>query len=217
MTELLTITDIIPDPREPDLCRIKSGRHLVGRIRRGDVEHMRLAVGMPLGPDTLAELEVCQQRAALRLRAIRSLSRAAASRQRLAARIATHAASTEELEAVLDELAADGLLDDEATATRIAEEKLRAGPIGARALSATPRRRGFEPALVEQIVATLLGNRDEYADAHEAAEYAMRSLRHLPQETATRRLAARLARKGFSEEAITQAIQIPPSPLDSSP
>lgn len=206
MAEPLTITAITADPREPDLRAIKAGRRFIARVRRRDIEHLSLAVGTPIDSDTQAALERCQQRASLRLRAIRSLSRAAASRQRLFARLAEQAEDPETLDEILDELATDGLLDDRATATRIAEEQLRTSPVGRAALCATLQRRGFERDLVEQIVADLLGGRDEYADAKEAAEVAMRSLRHLPPDTAARRLAARLGRKGFSEDAITEVI-----------
>ncbi|MDP6986666.1 MAG: RecX family transcriptional regulator, partial [Phycisphaerales bacterium] len=199
MGDSLIITAITADPREPDLRYIKVGRQVVARVRRSDVEGLALEVGGQLDPDTLAELACCQRRTMLRLRAIRSISRAAASRQRLVDRLTPHASNMDELESVLDELAAEGLLDDHATATQIAEEILRSGPLGARALSAKLSRRGFESCVVEQIIEDLSAGRDEYADAREAAAIAMRSLRHLPPNTATRRLAARLARRGFSE------------------
>jgi SOS response regulatory protein OraA/RecX len=206
MADPRTITAITADPREPDLRRIKMDRRIIARIRRRDVDRMGLAVGTPLDEPMLASLDRCEQRATLRVRAIRSLSRAAASRQRLATRLSAHATSHEQLEDVLNELVADGLLDDHMTATRMTEETLRAGPVGARALSVKLQRRGFETSLVERIVAEQLGERDEYADAMDAARTAMRSLRNLPPDTATRRLAARLARKGFSEETIAEVI-----------
>jgi SOS response regulatory protein OraA/RecX len=215
VADSLIITAITADSREPDLRHIKVGRQLVARVRRSDVEQLALDVGGQLDPDTLAELACCQQRSMLRLRAIRSISRAAASRQRLVDRLTPHASTTDELEAVLDELAADGLLDDHATAVQIAEETIRNGPVGAEALSAKLHRRGFDLLLVERVVADVLECRDEFADAHEVAKTAMQSLRHLPPDTATRRLAARLARKGFSEDAVSHAIHsCSPTSLD---
>jgi len=207
MASPTTITAITADPKEPDMRRITSNRTIIARIRHGDVDRMGLRVGLPIDASMVATLDRCAQHAALRLRAIRSLSRAAASRQRLRERLSPHAANASQLEIVLDELIAEGILDDTATATRIAAETLRGGPIGSRGLAAKLQRRGFAATLVDHIVAEQLGSRDECADALEAAKTAMASLATLPPDTVTRRLAARLARKGFSSDAIIHAVQ----------
>ena len=207
MVDTRLITAIKADPREPDLRKIQSGSKVIGRIRRQDVESLQLAVHDELDASMLDAIAACARRVALRLRAIRSLSRAAASRQRLATRLAPHADNFEQVTTILDELEQDGLLDDAVAADQIAQEVLRRGPIGTYKLTAMLRSRGFAGDLSRSVAAKYLDDRDELADAMEAAQKAARGLDRLPPETARRRLIGRLARKGFSASVVRETVE----------
>jgi regulatory protein len=206
MADFVCITAIKADAREPNLRKIHSGSKVIGRIRRQDVDALQLAVHDELDPSMLDAIAACDRRVALRLRAIRSLSRAAASRQRLATRLAPHADNFEQVTAILDELEQDGLLDDAVAADQIAQEVLRRGPIGTYKLTSLLRSRGFGGDLSRSVAAKYMSDRDELADALEAAGKAARGLDRLPLDTARRRLTGRLARKGFSAGVVRETV-----------
>lgn len=212
MADIRLITAITADPREPSIRKIYSGSKVIGRVRRQELEALQLSVHDELDASMLDAIAACDRRVSLRLRAIRSLSRAAASRQRLASRLAPHADNYEQVNAILDELEQDGLLDDAAAADQIAQEVLRQGPIGTYKLTAMLRSRGFDGELSRTVAAKYLSDRDELADAIEAARKAVRGLDRLPLDTARRRLTGRLARKGFSAGVVRETVNQTLSP-----
>ncbi len=203
---MLRITAIAPDPKEPDLRVIRSGRRRMARVRHVDIDALGLRVGETLSEPLLERLAVAERRAALRVRAVRSLSRAAASRRTLAARLARHG-TEQEVQQVLDELTADGVLNDAQMAAQLVTETLRREPVGSRRLLQSLQRKGFDQDLSARVVAEAMQDRDGRRDVAEAAARAARGLHHLPHETATRRLAGRLARRGFDADEIRDAIR----------
>lgn len=205
MDECDFITSMTADPKAPDLRRIRVGKRRIATIRRQDVDTLGLSVGDPLTQTLLDTLDRLDRLAALRLRAIRSLSRAAASRRRLESRLYRHGEPADIAE-VLDQLIVDGILDEHATARQIAGEAMRREPVGRRKLEALLRSRGFEREATDEAVAQALCDRDPMEDAMEAGRRAARGLSHLPRETAVRRMTGRLARRGFDYEAVKRAI-----------
>ena len=100
----------------------------------------------------------------LKARALRLLARRDCTRQELAQRLAPHAADEAELEAVLDECARRGWLDE----ARALEAHLhrRAGERGLALLQAELRARGFgDEVLLEQAAARLRATEAERAQA----------------------------------------------------
>ncbi len=206
MTDVACITAITADPREPDLRRIQAAGRCVARIRHVDVDAMRLRVGDPLNASLLAGLEAADRRAALRVRAIRSLSRAAASRKKLESRLARHG-TEDDIAQVLDNLTADGIVDDVLAAAQLVTETLRREPVGRTKLLQMLTSRGFGQDVSERVVDDALRDRDGRQDLSEAATRAARGLHGLPRDTAARRLAGRLGRRGFDEDAVAEAIR----------
>jgi len=199
------ILSIQPDRKEPDLRIVTVTEAGAFRIRRTDVESMHLNAGDPVAQDLVLALEAEHRRTDLRVRAIRSLSRAAASRGRLATRLQAHG-SDEDIALVLDQLEQDGLLDDAALAAQIVAEILRRQPAGRPMLRAALARRGISPDLADDTLDRVLGPRDQAADAEVAADRAMRGLESLPRDVAMRRLAARLGRRGFDEHTVAAVL-----------
>jgi len=167
---------------------------------------MRLRVGDPLNASLLAGLEAADRRAALRVRAIRSLSRAAASRKKLESRLARHG-TEDDIAQVLDNLTADGIVDDVLAAAQLVTETLRREPVGRTKLLQMLTSRGFGQDVSERVVDDALRDRDGRQDLSEAATRAARGLHGLPRDTAARRLAGRLGRRGFDEDAVAEAIR----------
>ncbi|MDP7029881.1 MAG: RecX family transcriptional regulator [Phycisphaerales bacterium] len=206
MADSPCITSVTADPREPDLRLVHCGDRCVARVRRIDVETLGLRVGEPLDASRRGQLELAGRRVALRLRAIRSLSRAAASRARLESRLATHG-TEEDIGIVLDGLAEDGILDDARAAAQLVVETLRKEPVGRARLMQMLTSRGFTQDHAAHAVDAAMQDRDGHHDLEEATRRAARGLKGLPREVAARRLAGRLARRGFDEDAVAEAIR----------
>ena len=206
MTDRPTITAIIASPKEPELRRIRAGRTTLATIRHSDVDRLQLCVGDEIDADMLDTLTQLDRRASLRLRAIRSLSRAHATRHQLAGRLGRTDAPPEDIDAVLDDLTQEGMLDDRHAATQLIEEALRRSPTGEAALLERLMRRGIDDHTARQAVHEAMSSRDPAHDALQAGTDIMRTLGHTTPDIAARRLAGRLARRGFSPEIVESTV-----------
>ena len=200
------VTHIEPDPKEPDLRVISTTDRGRLTVRNRDIDESELREGDTLSSDDWDDLTRRHQITLLRLRAIRSLSRAPASRARLTARLTEHG-TLDEIDRALDELESDGILNDAAFAAQIVKERLRKQPVGRDGIAQTLKKRGIAEAIIEETMQALIDCRDQRADAEAAADMAMRGLENLPVDTAARRLAGRLARRGFDEETIMEVVK----------
>jgi len=206
VVDRIIITAIDADPTEPELRFVRAGRQTLGRVRRHLIDELALRVGDAVDDATRSALADAHRLTDLRVKAIRSLSRAAASSARLAARLARGGGDAHEIESVIAELKYEGILSDEDTARRIATDALRKSPVGRAHLAALLLRRGFDETTLERVLNAVLETQDEHRDALRAAERCLRGLHALPREVAARRLSGRLARRGFSEDAIAEAV-----------
>jgi regulatory protein len=135
--------------------------------------------------------------AGLRERALRLLARREYARAELARKLAAHAESAEEVDAVLDSLASRGLVSD----ARYAEMCVhaRAARFGDARLAQVMRAAGVDEALVNEALA---GAKDELARGREVwrRRYGAAGV---PSDAAERaRQMNFLARRGFSGETI---------------
>ncbi|MDR1934875.1 MAG: recombination regulator RecX [Candidatus Accumulibacter sp.] len=138
----------------------------------------------------------------LRERALRLLARREHARGELARKLAAHAASAAEIDAVLDDLAACSLLSD----ARYAEMRLRArgARFGNARLAQELRAAGVGGELVDD---TLAGAEDELARAVEVwrRKYGAAGV---PADAAGRaRQAGFLMRRGFSGETVRRVLR----------
>lgn len=102
------------------------------------------------------------------------------------------------IEAVIERLTRAGLLNDHEFARYWIENRLTFNPRGVRALRHELRQKGLSDA----VIAEALAGFDEEAVAHQAAKSAARRLAHLAPADFCRKLAAYLARRGFSYPVI---------------
>ncbi|MDR0578602.1 MAG: recombination regulator RecX [Candidatus Accumulibacter sp.] len=138
----------------------------------------------------------------LRERALRMLARREHARAELARKLAAHAGSAEEIDAVLDDLASRRLLSDE----RYVETRLRArgARFGNARLARELRAAGVDGALAD---GALAGAGDETARALEVWRRKYGSA-GVPADAAGRaRQANFLARRGFSSETICRVLR----------
>ncbi len=122
-------------------------------------------------------------------------------RRELQAKLAQRGFPTDETDAVLDRLTAQGYLDDRKTALAFVEKRLERGAEGKLRLRAELEKRGAPSEAVSEALAALAPD-DDRAPAREAAE---RWFRLHPRGEAAA-LARHLARKGFTRRAIVAAL-----------
>lgn len=134
--------------------------------------------------------------------ALRSLGRRAASRHDLDRTLERRGVEADVRETVLDRLVEEGYLDDEQLARDLAERLRERKGMGERGVAAELRRRGLDPAVLDEP-----DRDDELERAIEVAADRRRRMHGLDDETAERRLAGFLQRRGFGGGAVRIAIE----------
>jgi regulatory protein len=118
----------------------------------------------------------------------------------------------EPVERILAELRRRGLIEDRRFALRFARELLTRGPCGERFIRRKLRRRGIEPAIIDETLSELAI--DEVELVRTAVRLKLPSLDGLAPETAARRLFSHLERRGFpgrlAREAALRLLRDPP-------
>ncbi len=103
---------------------------------------------------------------------------------------------------VIARLEAVGLLDERATAGRIVRTELRKAAASERLLKMKLRREGVTDAVASAVVAETLAEVDLQAEVEAEARRWLERRPGLDAETAKRRLAGRLARRGFGGDVV---------------
>lgn len=134
--------------------------------------------------------------------ALRALGRKAASRRELDRALERRDVEPEVRDAVLDRLEGEGLVDDAQLARDTAERLRERKHMGERGIAAELRKRGLDPDELDDT-----GRDDELQRAIDAASERRRRLGSLDDETAERRLAGWLQRRGFSGGTVRIAIE----------
>jgi regulatory protein len=177
----------------------------VGSIPDRLVEERGLARGQELDETELAEL-----RAAARIgEAVTVANRFLAHRPRSSAevrsRLRRERFDPEVIDACLEELERQGLLDDRRFAAMWVENRVTFSPRSTRSLEQELRQKGIDRGLAEETVA----DTDTGGDADLALQAGRRRLHamsRLDEETFKRRMGGFLARRGFNYEAASAAI-----------
>lgn len=134
--------------------------------------------------------------------ALRALGRKGASRRELDRTLERRDVEPEVRAAVLDRLEDEGLVDDAQLARDTAERLRERKHMGERGVAAELRRRGLDPDELDDA-----DRDDELQRAIDAATERRRRLGSLDDETAERRLAGWLQRRGFSGGTVRIAIE----------
>jgi regulatory protein len=185
------------DPAEPEGAAGSGASRHGARGRSGH----RARGGTPDRDDHGALLEPVDEETARSI-ALRALGRRGASRLELDRTLAKRDVEPEVRAAVLDRLVDERYLDDEQLARDEAERLRSRKQLGERGIAAALRQRGLDPAVLDEP-----DGDDELERAVEAAADRRRRMGSLDDETAERRLAGWLQRRGFSGGAVRIAIE----------
>lgn len=137
--------------------------------------------------------------------ALRKLDARACSRAELVAAMVGRGFRTEVAEEVVARLEAVGLVDDQAYADALVRSRFAATGTSGRALCDTLSRKGLGADVIERAVAQI-DRDDEEARADDLVARRRRSLQGVSRQTAYRRLASMLARKGYSPSVASAAV-----------
>jgi len=200
------VTGLDPDPRRPAAVRVhEDGAHAF-TVAREAAARLGLVVGRELDLGLRHALqEAADTEAALRA-ALRLLGARAHAVAELGRRLGRKGHQPAAVQAVLERLAADGLLDDAAFARSFVERGAGRGRGPAR-LRRDLLARGVARADIDAALgAWLARSGEEPAPPRELLERRARALAGLPAPMRRRRLLAFLARRGYRGAAARRAV-----------
>ena len=172
-------------------------------MRRGSRRATGSAGDGPLNPDLAGEPAAGSPEAApgdpeavARNLCLRALTGAPKTRQQLADLLAGRGVPDDAAETVLDRFTEVGLIDDAAFARAWVSSRQAGRGLARRALSAELRAKGVDPEVAAEAVEAV-DDDDERAAARRLVDRKLPGMRRLDRTTASRRLVAMLARKGY--------------------
>lgn len=185
------------------------GRRIAGRVSAHEARSLGLEAGRTLDEDASRALVRATLAVQARRRAVRWLAARPLTRRQLATRLRRMGLDTDQIESLTDDLASIGLIDDEAFARRYAEGRLLRGGVGPRRLQADLAARGVDRVTTERVLRDVTADTDEADEAIRVAcaRAARPSFAALDAQTAARRLAGFLQRRGFSADACRKALR----------
>lgn len=183
---------------------------LDGEFALGIDEGILLKAGLRIG-DTISEDEVERLRTEdERFRAREAAFRLLKYRQRSVAemreRLGEKGFLSAVIEEVIEDLLAEGYLDDTEFATLFAEDLLTRKNIGPLRLRAELNKKQVPDRIINTTIEQMYRKYDEQDLARQAASKKMATLRRVDKETAYRRLTGYLARRGFHWDVINEVI-----------
>ncbi len=162
-----------------------------------------LQVGQSLTPSQIQALRAADERARALQIAGRLLARRPRSRAELAQRLQRRGFAAALVAALLDELQAQGWLDDAAFARQWVENRLAFRPRGRARLRAELRAKG----VAEEHITAALAEVDDEALAFAVARRALPRYQGLPWPVFARRLGGYLSRRGFPAAVVREVLQ----------
>ncbi len=168
--------------------------------------------GEALPPDPRADAEADPE-AVARAIVLRQLTLGPRSRAQLEEKLRSRGCPESAAEAVLDRLTEVGLVDDQAYAHMMVNAQTQRRGLARRALSHELRRKGIDDEAIADAIAQI-NPADEEERARELVTKKLRTLHGLDADVQKRRLAAMLARKGYSSSMSRRVIR---EELDRAP
>jgi regulatory protein len=165
-----------------------------------EIEERSKAAGQR--PDKDDKIFVRAKNAAYRLLTYRPRSRA-----ELRKKLQDKAFDAIVIDAVLDDLARLGYVNDRQFAEQFASCRIRLRGLGKRRVERELGNKGIERQIVSETLARIFEGDTENETAKKAAERKLSSLKSVDRETRYRRLAGFLERRGFSYEIIRNIIK----------
>lgn len=202
------LDDIQPHPKDPNYRRLSVNGRAIAQLSLSEVNELKLTAAMPWNRELYDRIEAVLRRAALRRKALQILGRRAYSRATLRAKLVEQVeADATVVDALLSDLESEGWLNDEALADSILHELTRTRPAGPRLIEAQLTRHGIDGSTIDNVRAVAEEQESPADAARRFASQELKKLKNLPLQTAARRLAGRLHRRGFDEETITATLE----------
>ena len=199
------ITAIELQQRHKNRCSIYIDRDFFCGVNQETVVRLKLKPGQAVKPEELKRIVDQDEEIRAREICLRALEVRARSRQELAERMNRRGVEDAVAVRVLDRLEQARLINDEDFARMLIQERLRAKGYGRRRLQVELARAGVEQSLGERIMDEEVPL-DEQAECEVLAEHKVRQYQSLPRALGRRRLAALLARRGFSSAEVYRAV-----------
>ncbi|MHC5003201.1 MAG: hypothetical protein ACYTJ0_08760 [Planctomycetota bacterium] len=196
------------DPaRAADRRRLSVAGRVVAELPADDVERLHLRVGRAW-TDALADsVREAVARDAARRDALAALSTRGLSRRELLDRLVARGHDPQCAEGVVAALAAAGLQDDQALAESVCRVTRRSSPAAPELLRERLRRRQVDDETAQTAVETAMSGVDLVEEAVRLGRQRLRGGRQTDPATALRRVAAALARRGFDEDTVLEALR----------
>lgn len=195
----LTIEAIETLARDPGFCRLRVGAQWYGPIRRDDAERLGVTEGgrwtRALAANIVQLMEVAKARRA----ALSMLARSTLSRERLLERLSARAHDERAAIVALDELVADGWLDDRTASQERATALARRGGMAREALEMTLEKEGFGRYARLAAKRATDGATDVDRAIHEASKAAIA-------RRSAAAIAQHLSRRGFDSDTIERTL-----------
>jgi regulatory protein len=202
------LTGLAPDPHQPGYRLLEVDRGRFASLPAADLADLPLEVDREIPGPLLARLQALADVEGAYRAAVRSEARRAHARRDLRRRLIQKQHPPAAVEAALDRLAAQGLLDDDRFALAYAAARLRRGRGPARILRDL-QAQGVERRMAEAAVAqaTVEEGVEPEREARRIAERRAAQLVDFPVPTRRRRLRAFLLRRGFGGGEIRTLIE----------
>lgn len=202
-TRTARITAVEPTPRDPLQVRVLVAGRVVATIARTRCDELALKPGDAWNTARAARVAALDAQDGAREAAFRRLGRSAMASAALIEYLVRTGHAERAAHAAVADLIATGWLDDAAYARSRAEALLERRPLGQAALAARLEASGVEPELAASTAETTLA-----ATAHAVGTVLAREAKAARRQgVRAHTLAARLARRGFDDDAVAAVLR----------
>ncbi len=160
-----------------------------------------LQVGMELGEEKITALKAEDEREAAYQRALNWIDYRPHSVTEIHQKLERQGVSQETISNVMDRLERSDLVNDAVFAQNWVENRAEMRPRSRRALAFELRKRGIQPEIIEQSIATV----DDDDLAYQAAQRQAHKLSHLDWKDFRQKMLRHLAQRGFNYETSSEA------------
>ena len=199
------ITAIRREPGEPPRVAVFVDGRQAFTLPEDVLARLGLEVGARLGAGEHERLDEASASLEAREAALRLLAVRARTRSELVGRLRRRGHAAAVIDAVVDGLAAAGLIDDRAFAELWTDERMRLRPVGRRRLSQELRMRGVPPQVAEEVLDRAYGDNPERDLALRVAR--VRARRSADGPKSRERLYAFLVRRGFTRATAAEVVR----------
>lgn len=202
------LTALAPDPRNPGYMLVDVDRGRFASLPAQAIGHLGLRPGEELAPLALEALQRLADIEAAYRAAVRAQTRRPHAHSDLRRRLVQKQHPAAAVDAALERLTAQGILDDRRFAEHYAATRA-AGGRGSMRLVQDLRRQGVEPSLARVAVTEALAAEciDEQALVRGVAQRRAQQLGSLPMVAKRRRLIAYLSRRGYQGAEVRKVVE----------